>query len=84
MFLAQFLLKKKKFLSASALIFFPRNVNSTTRPKPLKKPTCTGINLVPRDDVLDNEAKAPEKNLAGALICSLHKKSGFLASAKRN
>ena len=41
MFLAQFLLKKKTFfLSASALIFFPRNgVTSTTRPKPLKKPS---------------------------------------------
>ena len=46
MFLAQFLLKKKTFfLSASALIFFPRNgvtwmsFNSTTRPKPLKKPS---------------------------------------------
>ena len=64
MFLAQFLLKKKIFLERFGFYFFPRNgvtwmsVNSTTRPKPLKKPsqTCTGINLVPRDDVLDNEA----------------------------
>ena len=76
MFLAQFLLKKKTFfLSASALIFFPRNgvtwmttrqrdneplkkpsqhaqvstsspgtIYSTTRPKPLKKPSG-GTNL---------------------------------------
>ena len=79
MFLAQFLLKKKTFfLSASALIFFPEKrrdmdellINSTTRPKPL---TCTGINLVPRDNVFDNEAKPLKKPSGGANLQSSQK-----------
>ena len=32
----------------------------------------------------ENEAQSPWKNLEGRLICSLHKKSRFLAPAKQN
>ena len=38
----------------------------------------------PQGRCIRQRGQSPLKNLAGALICSLHKKSGFLAPAKRN